>query len=114
MGSKQSAGSLLSPPKNGKGMKGLLPPPRKRLEVSTSTVPLEEKNFTFDASFNTFSGSKMATNVEDGENLGSRGIMAYLPGWVFRLTTLQGMGPRVLSLDSAVMKPQQALSAVFL
>ena len=70
LGSKQSAGSLLSPPKDGRGMKGVLPPPRTRLDTGTSTV-LSDKNVAFDVSFSTFSGPRRATNVEHEENFGS-------------------------------------------
>lgn len=70
-GGRHSAGSLLSPPKDVRGMKGLLPPPRKRLDVGTSTVASEDKNFAFDASFSTFGGPRRATNGKDEENVGS-------------------------------------------
>jgi hypothetical protein len=52
--------------------KGLLPPPRRRLDVDTSTVPSEDTKFAFDASFGAISGPAIESNVEDEKYAGSK------------------------------------------
>jgi hypothetical protein len=69
---KQAAATFLSPPKDGRVPKGLLPPPRKRLGADASTVPSDDTNFAFDASFGAIGGSMIKSNVEDEEFAGSK------------------------------------------
>jgi hypothetical protein len=105
-GGRHSAGSLLSPPKDGRGMKGLLPPPRKRLDVGTSTVASEDKNFAFDASFSTFGGPRRVpaqrSDAFQSDTMRLQNLLSNMPDDSYEL-----------ELESKIPKPPAADNADF-
>jgi hypothetical protein len=110
VGGKQSAATFLSPPKDGRVTKGLLPPPHKRLDVDASTVPSEDTNFAFDASFGALSGPKIVSNVEDEKYVGFKLGTSPLPREP--QPTQSVSAPRSDAFQSDVERLQSLLSKI--